>query len=152
MNELKLIVSLLLLSISTLSAGTIAIVGPCDSEPVAMGAFESETGQTVGDITIAFLKNSSIPFEGTERGINSIFNSPTGVDALEVISDNEMLAYGWCYSLNGFEPASFPHQIQVVQGDEVVWWFGYAHFKNGEWKSQCEPSYQRVPSLICPTK
>lgn len=146
----KFFLALSLLSSFSLKAASIAILGPCSNEPIIQGEFSAAVEQSVGDVTIAFLTHNSVSFQGTEQGINSIFNSPTGLEAMEVISHNEMYAYGWCYSVNGFEPALFPNQVHVHKGDEVLWWFGYAHFKNGDWISQCVPSYLRIPSQVCP--
>jgi len=95
------------------------------------------------------LQEHSIPFLGNELAMNSIFNTPVGLEAIEVISDTEMLAHGWCFSVNGQFQELFPGQVELEDGDEILWWFGFASFKDGIWMSQCEPSYARRPAQFC---
>ena len=70
--------------------------------------------------------------------------------AIEIVSENEMYAYGWCYSVNGFEPNVYPHEVFInPEGDDqIIWWFGFAHYLNGQWLSMCEPSYERKPDFL----
>lgn len=130
-------------------AATLTIIGPCSDEPLfeAQSALSMKTN--AGQFTVDTLEERGIPFQGEERGMNSIFNTPVGLEAMEVLSDREMLAYGWCYSVNGFEPALYPNEVILGPEDEVKWWFGYARFLNGEWISQCEPSHIRRSPQFC---
>lgn len=130
-------------------AGTISFIGPCQKTPVFTQEFFT-VHNSVGAITVDILSMNSIPFKGTEKGMNSIFKTPTGLDAMEVISDTEMMAYGWCYSVNGFEPAEYPSDYFVAEADDILWWFGYAHYKNGKWITQCTPSHLRKSKQFCP--
>lgn len=135
--------------LNNLYAGSISFIGPCSETPLFILNFEMTSARDVGELTIQTLEQHQIPYIGSEMGMNSIFNTPTGIDAMEIISDSEMLAYGWCYKVNDFEPAQYPHEISISSDDHIVWWFGYAHYKDGQWISQCEPSYLRSPSKFC---
>lgn len=130
-------------------AASISFIGACDEEPVFNHEISNASGYSVGELTIETLDLFSVSYIGNVWGMNSIFDTPIGNDALEVISDTEMLAYGWCYSVNGFESSLFPGEFVVEDGDEILWWFGYAHYKDGEWISQCEPAYLIRPVQIC---
>lgn len=131
-------------------SATIAFVGVCEASPFIKGSLDPLLFPTVGDATVAFLLDNAIDFQGTTRGLNSVLNSPVGLEALDVVGDNEMYAYGWCYSVNGVSPEVFADQVSLGEEDEILWWYGFAHFKDGQWLSQCVPSYQRVPSSLCP--
>lgn len=133
-------------------AGTIKFIGPCSKKPIFKTKLSHVDGISVGKATISTLKAFSIPHKGTETGINSIFDTPTGIDAMEVLSDKEMMAHGWCYSVNNHEPHKYPHEIVLKQGDDILWWFGYAHYKNGKWITQCLPTHTRKPKQFCQKK
>ena len=107
-------------------------------------------GSSVGSVTLEALTNLGVPFQGSEHGIHSIRNTVTGDDALEVISDREMRAYGWCYRLNGVEPDLFPDQVFVQSDADVIdWFFGFAHYKDGNWVTYCTPTQTIRPTYIC---
>jgi hypothetical protein len=143
----------LLMNLFLLNSGVAAeltIIGPCSESPLSKQSLEIFTGDTVGTSTIRQLDNLGIPYLGTERGLHSIYDTPTGSQAIEVVSATEYLAYGWCYSVNGFEPADYPDEFAVSENDSILWWFGYAHFKDGRWIAQCNPSYLRASPQFCP--
>lgn len=104
---------------------------------------------TVGEVTIKILSEENIPFIGTEAGINSILNTPTGIDAYDVEDENTMYAYGWCYKVNNIEPSAYPNEYSVDENDHIFWWFGYATYKNDQWTTQCEPSSTRELRSFC---
>lgn len=131
---------------------SLSFIGPCDENPVFKTQTDLEKETNAGQITVDLLEKNNIEFVGSELGLNSAFGTPLGEEAYEIISGSEMYAYGWCYSVNGFEPALYPDKVSVIQGDEILWWFGYAHYKEGEWISQCEPSYKRKPQFLCSKK
>lgn len=130
-------------------ATVLEFIGPCSEKPLFA---EQVTGvySNAGTLTVKTLEEKSIPFLGAEEGINSIFSTPVGLDAMEVISDNEMRAYGWCYNVDGEYPDVFANQVVVSSETlKVQWIFGYAYYLNGEWISQCEPSYKIKPQFLC---
>ena len=134
----------------TSQAGTLNIIGPCDKSPVISHEFSLESEVSVGKLSVDSFESLNVPYIGSELGMNSIINTPTGMDAMEIISDSEMMAYGWCYSVNGFEPGEYPNKVYVKNDDSVIWWFGYAHYKDGQWITQCTPSYERRSPQFCP--
>lgn len=140
----------LLLTITTSAFGSkISFIGPCDSKPIFTTELEIDQEISVGSFTVKVLEANNIPFKGSEGGINSIFNSPIGMDALEVLSDTEMLSHGWCYSVNGVEPKVFASNFIIEEGDEVLWWLGHARYIAGEWVSQCVPTHTIKSELFC---
>lgn len=139
----------IILIINNAYSGVIQFVGPCSDEPIFESKFSALEDDTVGSVTVEVLTSNNIPFLGTERAMNSIFNTPTGLDAMEVLSDTQMNAHGWCYSINGTEPNQFANEIKVQEGDSILWWFGYAHYDSGKWVTQCEPTYTRAPEQFC---
>ena len=145
---MKVFISLLFIAISA-HAGTISFIGPCEKNPLFSIEYQHQKNQSIGHLTIETLKKHNISFNGTEQQISSIFNTPVSSDAIEIISDTEMLAYGWCYSINGLEPNVYPDQIILEENDVVLWWFGYAHYKNEQWITQCAPSFQRRSNQFC---
>ena len=87
---------------------------------------------------------------GSEEGLSSVFSTPVGKDAIEIISEDEMRAYGWCFSVDGIAPEVFPHEIRITpQTRSIVWHFGFARFYKGEWFTQCTPAYSVKPDFLC---
>lgn len=127
----------------------ISFVGPCDKKPIIKEVVSNKF-QTVGDLTIHFLNKNRIAYQGSERGINTVFNTPMGDNALEVISDSEMRAYGWCYFVDNLGPDEFADEYPLNDKiKKVEWVFGFAHYKNGEWISNCTPAFTIKPAFIC---
>lgn len=99
---------------------------------------DSDIGSSVGELTIKILNDYDVPFQGSEQGLNSILNSPTGLDAMVMISESEMKAYGWCFKINGVIPEVYANEVFINSlTDQVVWFWGYAHYLNGDWIAQC---------------
>lgn len=109
-----------------------------------------EVYSNVGALSIGTLKKMNIPFKGSEAGLASVFNTPTGDDALEILSDYEMRAYGWCYSVDGVAPEIYPDEVPLTDKTKVVTWhFGFARYYKGEWVTQCTPAYSVRPDFLC---
>ncbi|MAF77510.1 MAG: hypothetical protein CME60_05055 [Halobacteriovoraceae bacterium] len=145
----RFLVLLLLIKCSLALGAEIEIIGPCDREPVFVDTLEAASNDNVGSFSVRFFDYYEIEYIGSERGMNSILGTATGMDALEIISDQEMMAYGWCYSINGESPEVYPDQVSLTDKDKVIWWYGYAHYLAGEWITQCTPSYERQSDSIC---
>ena len=127
----------------------IKFIGPCDENPLFDTNVKHDY-ENVGELTIGTLIKFDISFKGTEAGINSAFGTPTGLEALEVISDDEMKAYGWCYSVDGIAPEVYPNEVAIsMKTKSIIWHFGYAHFLRGKWISQCTPAYKEKPKFLC---
>lgn len=137
--------------ISTFGAFAIAIqfVGPCSDVPLLETQLKRHF-KNVGVATVETLNDSQIPYQGNEQGLNSAFGTPTGLGAIEVISDTEMRSYGWCFKVNDKIPENYANQIPLSSGvNKIEWYFGFAHYLNGEWVSQCEPAYKIRPQFLC---
>lgn len=124
-------------------------IGPCDEEFI-MKTEITENYTNVGELTIETLKKFGIPFKGSYEGLASAFNTPTGNAALEVVSSEETRAYGWCFSVDGFSPDVYPHEVPITnETKSIVWHFGFARFYQGQWITQCTPSYTIKPNFLC---
>lgn len=132
------------------NAVTIEFVGPCVEKPFLIHKSSSRDARTVGELTIGILEKNRIPFQGTEKGLNQILSSPIGLDAMEVLSNNEMLSYGWCFEIDGIVPEVYPDEIPLGKSiHHITWFYGYAHYRNGEWIAQCQKSHLRKSPFIC---
>lgn len=130
--------ALLFVLISTQAFAHLAIISHDNTSSFNYQFKTSDIGLSIGELTIKMLDDYQVPYQGTEQGFNSILNSPTGLDAMVIISDNEMKAYGWCFEINGEIPEVYPNEVFINStSDNVLWFWGYAHYKNGEWIAQC---------------
>lgn len=77
-------------------------------------------------------------YTGSDRGITSINRLGS---ALEVLSDTEMNAYGWCYLVDGIESGRMADEF-VLTGRErsVKWFYAYAHMIGDVWTAMCVPA------------
>lgn len=124
-------------------------IGPCSPVPLLQKDLNN-TGNTVGVETISLLEDSQTPYLGNEQGLNSVFETPIGPAAIEIVSESEMRSYGWCYSVDGKVPEVYPDQYQITPATKKIqWFFGYAHFKGGQWIKQCAPAYEIKPAFLC---
>lgn len=140
-------VSISLFTVISAHAATLDIIGPCSKRPI-LSLETSDQFETVGDLTMHYLRKNRVQFQGNERGINSMFNTPIGLDAMEVLSDTQMRSYGWCFRVNGRVPESYADQVNLNKGDHVEWYFGYAWYDKG-WISICNPSYEVRSPFLC---
>ncbi|MBC7531761.1 MAG: hypothetical protein H7318_09300 [Oligoflexus sp.] len=130
---------------------SLTIGDPCSTKPWLTTSVEKAVGTSVGKITIDALDANSIAYLGTDAGISSIKDSVLGMNAMEVVSPTELRAYGWCYRINGIEPSLYANEVFLTSElDEIEWFFGFAHYKDGEWISMCEPTNRLKPLFICP--
>lgn len=145
---MKTLLLALLLS-SQAYAVELKFIGPCEEEFI-MKVEVTEQYANVGELTVATLAKFNIPFKGTEAGLASAFETPTGADAVEVVSSEETRAYGWCFSVDGVSPEVYPHEIAITpETKQITWHFGFARFFRGEWVTQCTPSYSVKPAFLC---
>jgi hypothetical protein len=91
---------------------------------------------SVGEVTIQFLESLALPYKGDVLGFSSLL----GVDQhLEILSSDEMKAYGWCFSLDGIVPETLTDVTMVtIEHQQLRWFYAFAHYKQGVWLSQCE--------------
>ncbi len=148
-----------LLLLNAITAYSLAGANHCEeSQPSTLrvlgvqGAVLFETQIAVGAESVAEIShrvlsgaiksNNLQQYEGSELGIRSINNLGS---ALELISNTEMDAYGWCYRIDGklSELLADKHKLR---GDErlIEWFYAYAHFDKTQWTSMCIPA-QHIP-------
>lgn len=133
---MRVFLSLIVLVSLNAHALTFKVIGK-NSEVLFSADTEVSVPQTVGQISVELFNKNQIPFIGDIDGIASVH----GIESeLDLISDTDMKAYGWCYSVNGSVPEDFVHKVSITtQETELVWFYGYAYFNSGEWVSQCVP-------------
>ncbi len=141
-------ITFITLLITQALAQTLTIKAPCSGQ-ILWRQELSELPQNLGKATLVSLEASGLQYQGTEQGINQINHSPIGRRAIELVSATEMYSYGWCYQINGVIPEVYPQQIELSPQDEVVWFYGFAHYLNGAWVSQCEDSMTRAQTPFC---
>lgn len=139
------------LMLERLESATVSVefVGPCESKPFLEGTLSSRDFQNVGGLTIQVLKDSGIPYLGTEKGLAQVLSSPIGLDAMETVSETEIMAYGWCYEVDGVLREEFPNEASLNGVKKIRWFYGYAHYRSGVWIAQCLESHQRRSPFIC---
>ena len=125
------------------------IIGPCSETPIIRKSLPFSPQNSVGKLTIETLDQENIPFVGAEEGIKTIYSIPEKENEILILSDNELLAYGWCYKVNGLAPELYPHRVEVSDGDHIEWYFAFSRNLNGEWVSQCKPSYLEQRTEFC---
>jgi hypothetical protein len=131
-------------------AATFEVIGPCSEKPILSSKISIQADETVGQFTVRSLTQASMPFVGSDHGIKSINGTPTGDESLEIISNEEMRAYGWCYKHNGIEPAVYPHEIKMISDDDkILWVYGYSFYSRGKWLTMCEPAWKLKPDFLC---
>lgn len=125
------------------------VYGPCSDKPLLSEKVELKADSNAGAVTIDLLNKFDIPYLGTEMGMNSIFNTPVGLDAMEIISDAKMRSHGWCYSINGEGPSVYPNEVYVGNEDSITWYFCYISYDAGVWDSEYFPTYSIKPQQFC---
>ncbi len=144
---------LILMMSFSLKAITFEVIGPCDSSPLYEGDYEvKDFSRNAGQLTLAIFKKLGINFRGHESMIKDIEGIPGENDYLpEEGGDYKIL--GWCYEVNGLQPAFYINKFFFSSNDDhLKWILGYAHFKDGHWTQYCKPSFTLRPPLFCGTK
>lgn len=130
-------------------AATLKIVGACLAEPVVASEFPVKPGDSVGSWSLRAFGILDIEFVGTAAGLNSILGTPTGTQATETLSPTEARFYGWCYHVDGSEPALMPDQYLLSGSETILWFYAFSHLKDGQWLSYCEPAHTVRPKALC---
>ena len=139
----------LILSSNVHAAYEFTIEDPCSDQPI-LRADLNQYGTTLGDVTIEALKKSNIPFKGSREGVASMLNTPTGDESVDILSNYEMRAFGWCYELNGKMLESMPDGVITDEKTRSVrWFYAYAHYLKGDWISQCEEDKKIIKKFFC---
>lgn len=125
------------------------VVGPCEEKPIAETSVVA-TATNLGDLTISTLTSLGLPLTGDKSGISSIANSPRGDEALEVLSDTLMRAYGWCVEVDGIQPAVMPDEVKISSATKsVTWFYAYSLYDAGNWKDYCTPAWRLHSLPVC---
>jgi hypothetical protein len=128
---------------------TFEVVGPCQAKPVYSGAMAVEKPMSAGRATLEILNREGIPFVGSESGLNSILGTPTGLAAIEVLSEEELRAYGWCYEVDGRQPAEMPGELILRGTEHLRWFYAFSLSRRDVWVSYCEPAHTVKPETLC---
>lgn len=106
---------------------------------------------SVSKITHYMFNNFKIQFEGDENSISSILGTPVGDASIEVVADDHMFVYGWCYEVDGVQPNVIMSQFTFDPHihKEIKWVFGYAEYLRGQWVTYCTPVYKDPREYIC---
>ncbi len=148
---MKKILLLVLFFPFSAQALTYEVVGACTPTPVFSGSYEPSTKPvTVGKASIEIFERDSIPYDGAERGMHSILNTPQGEEAIEILNRRQMRVYGWCYSVNGVQPEKLADQFFLTGTEHLRWYYAYSYYDSGTWVSYCEPAYALKPQKFCP--
>jgi len=133
---------------------TLEVVGPCESEAVFISLdIAAAPGTTLGDFSVRIFNDHKLPFTGDRMGIASIFDSPTGIQALEILSDTQFRAYGWCVEVDGHASDQMIDQVILPEGNSrIVWFYAWALYESGVWTQYCTPSWQTRSPYVCPPK
>ena len=145
------VVSILSMFSQSTQAFELRFQGACSADPLFSVELAFEKDMNVGELSLQVLDDHQIPYQGTASGLNQIFETPVGLEAMEIISENEMMAYGWCFEIDGRIPEVLADKVPIKKTTKLITWFyAYAHYLNGEWISQCEKSHLRRSPVLCP--
>lgn len=147
----KLILLIALMFMANARALDFSITSVCEDKLEIQESLEIFHDSTVSELTLHILDLHNIPYEGNIHSLNSMFNTKLGLDSYEVISDNEMKVFGWCYEVNGEQPDIIMSEFIIDPSihKTINWFYGYAHFLNGEWITYCTPVYLEKTDFIC---
>ncbi len=103
---------------------------------------------SVGDLTIEVLDEHMIKYKGSEKSMIQIFGSPIGDKAFKIVDDETLLAFGWCYSIDGVIPDKYPDEVLVSKKIKKIRWF-YGSSKNykNKWVDMCKFAYNLSSDL-----
>lgn len=146
----KYLLPLILLVSLNAQAITWKIFDACSEDAIHQGDYSANIEKSVGDISIEIFEQQGFPYIGNAQGINSILNTPIGMDSIEVVSDEEMRVYGWCYLVNGKQPLDMASEVKFnSQDDKLIWFHAYSTNLRNEWIDYCVPANWEKPDMFC---
>ena len=128
------------------------IIGACDPVALLSTSVELKDNEatTLGDLTVKVLNQNHIPFKGSAEGISQIYDSPTGDQALEVLSTSQMRAYGWCVHVDQDEPYEMPDKVIITNKvQKITWFYAYSFYDAGDWKDFCTAAWKERSLPYC---
>ena len=150
-SYLYLIATIVLAHASTPTI-TLEVRDPCKDASFHRWEFELPKKQSVGQVTMDLFDREKVPYIGSELGMNSILSTPVGEPSMEFPGPGQLKVYGWCFELNGVQPTEMPDKIEMKSGDHLVWFYGYALWKDREWKTYCSPAHESPLKSYCEKK
>lgn len=122
-------------------AVTFKVVGNVKEPVIEEQSVNAEIGESVGSIShrmfTSFQSQIGLDYDGNESGVIRLAGLK---NEIEVISDREMKAYGWCYSVNGNAPDVMPDAFLIEsEKDAILWFYAYTLYLDGVWLNQCTP-------------
>jgi len=75
--------------------------------------------------------------------------TPTGMEAIEALSNEELRAYGWCYEVDGRQPAEMPNEVILNGSEHLKWFYAFSLSRRNVWVSYCEPAHLVRPVALC---
>ncbi len=148
MQVIAVIVTLSIISFASRGA-TLVVEDFCSDRPLLEVHADIGSSMTVSDFTLQQLTNHAIVFQGAKEGIHSILATPTGMDALEVLNDQEMRAFGWCYTIDGQLSDVLMHQQAISNQSVIRWFFAYSFYRAGVWTDYCLPATADTSLGLC---
>lgn len=110
----------------------------------------STAHETLGSLTDQLLReavaqNQLHAYLGSNQGVTSINDLGS---ALEVLSDTEMNAFGWCYQIDGDTSDRLAHEYALTGKEQAIeWYYAYAHLNRNEWTAMCVPADHRPQAI-----
>ena len=131
----------------TSNAAQFKIVGT-SPEPIYSAEVSLQPGRTLGALTLHQLKSAK-----AQNKIQSYIGDPTSITAIRTeeqgnleiefikISETELRAFGWCYSVDGINSDLLPDEFHLTGAEkEIVWYYAYATRIGRKWSEQvCMP-------------
>ncbi len=124
-------------------SANITIEKPCSQETIEFSV--SPQNSSLGQIMIEILDYNRIEYQGNTQGINSLLGTAVGLESYEVLSDERMRVYGWCYSVNGQNIEKLMSNYFPTKSDNIRWFYAYAEIIKNDWISYCTPVSLDLP-------
>ncbi len=125
------------------------VFGPCQDQALLDIDTEISKSISAGELTVELFNKNHVPYLGATAYMQSIYNTPFGLDAMEVVSDSYMRSHGWVYSVNGNVPDTYPHEVFVTNDAQVIWYFGYVVYDSGVWATEYLYTNKIKPEQFC---
>ncbi len=147
---IKFLICLFFFTWKPLNAAEIEVIGPCSPAPVYAHLFTANFSLSLGKNTVIVFDALNVNYVGNEIGMHSILNTPVGNEAIEILSETSMRAYGWCFTINGAIPDELAGQVKLSsQNDKIAWFFAFSTYESGKWLDYCVPSFTVRSQQFC---
>jgi hypothetical protein len=144
------IIFLIVIFLNNANAGVSFVINDICTDQDLINTEVELKESTLGKLTIELLNQFKVEYVGGDYGISSIKNSPKSDEALIVLSDYEMLAFGWCFKVDGEILEEMPDKVFIdTKTNSIQWYYGFAHYQKGEWISQCSMDRLLVKKIFC---